>query len=59
MAKGETIRRKRTREEIITWFNAARERKEAWEKRVEERWAEEDRLRKEAEASHYYDMEWV
>ena len=49
----------RTREEIVAWFNAARERKEKWEQKMQDQWAEEERLRKEAAEKHYYDLEWV
>ena len=35
-----TIRVKRTREEIIIWLAAARQRKKDWEKKVEAKWAE-------------------
>ncbi len=49
--------RPRTREEIILWWQRAKERKAAWEERMQARWAEEDRLRKEAEEKHYYDIE--
>ena len=48
----------RTREEIVAWFNAARQRKERWAEKMRARWAEEDRLRKQASESHYYDIEW-
>ena len=43
-----TAKPMRTREEIIAWFNAARERKEAWAQRMKAQWAEERRLQKEA-----------
>ena len=45
----------RTREEIVAWFNAARERKEKWEQKMQDQWAEEERLRKEAAEKHYYE----
>ena len=53
------VRVKRTREEILAWLDAARQRKKAWEKKVEAKWAEEEQLKKEAAESHYYDIEWV
>lgn len=59
MKTNEIKRVKRTREEILAWLDAARQRKKAWEERVEAKWAEEDQLRKEAAASHYYDIECV
>ena len=52
-------RRKRTREEILAWLDAARQRKEAWQEKVRAEFAERDRLRKEAAESGYYDLEWV
>ena len=54
-----TMKVKRTREEILAWLDAARQRKEAWEKKVEAKWAEEERLKREAAESHYYDVEWA
>ena len=53
-----TTYKQRTREEIIAWFNAARERKEAWARRMKAQWAEERRQQKEAADKHYYDLEW-
>jgi len=49
----------RTREEILAWLNAARERKAAWEKRIDEKFAERSRRKKEAADSGYYDLEWA
>lgn len=49
-------RRKRTREEILAWLDAARQRKAAWEKTVKAEFAERERLRKE---SGYYHIETV
>jgi hypothetical protein len=48
--------KKRTREEIIAWFDRARQRKMAWEKRMQKKLEEEALLRKQAEESHYYDI---
>lgn len=59
MERNETIRVKRTREEVLAWLDAARQRKKEWEKKVEAKWIEEERLKKEAAESHYYDIEWV
>lgn len=50
---------KRTREEILAWLNAARQRKAAWEKRVDEKFSERARRKKEAADSGYYDLEWA
>ncbi len=55
----ETTKVKRTREEIIAWLDAARQRKLAWEKQIESKWAEEEAQRKAAADSHYYDIEWA
>ena len=52
-------RRKRTREEVLAWLDAARRRKMAWQEKVRTEFAERDRLRKEAAESGYYDLEWV
>ena len=49
----------RTKDEILAWFNAARQRKEAWEKKVDAKFAERLRSKKAAAESGYYDLEWV
>ena len=59
MEANRIVRVKRTREEILAWLEAARQRKKAWEEKVEAKWAEEERLKKAAAESHYYDMEWM
>ena len=51
-----TIQRQRTREEILAWLDRARQRKMAWEKRMQKKLEEEALLRKQAEESHYYDI---
>ena len=51
-----TIQRQRTREEILAWLERARQRKLAWEKRMQKKLEEEALLRKKAEESHYYDI---
>lgn len=56
MATTETIQKNRTREEILAWLNRARQRKMAWEKRMQKKLEEEALLRKQAEESHYYDI---
>ena len=48
--------KRRTREEVMAWLQRARERKEAKKKKANELFAEEERLRKEAADSHYYDI---
>ena len=49
----------RTKEEILAWLNAARQRKEAWERKVDAKFSERKRLKKEAAESGYYDLEWA
>ena len=49
----------RTKDEILAWFNAARQRKEAWEKKVDAKFAARLRSKKAAADSGYYDLEWV
>ena len=49
----------RTKEEILAWLDAARQRKIAWEKKVDAKFAERKRRKQEAAASGYYDLEWV
>ena len=48
--------RRRTREEVMAWLQRARERKQAFQKRANEIFAEEERLRQLAADSHYYDI---
>ena len=52
-------RRKRTREEVLAWLDAARLRKAAWQERVRAEYAERDRQRKEAAESGCYHIETV
>lgn len=56
METTETIQKKRTREEILAWLDRARQRKMAWEKKMQKKLEEEALLRKQAEESHYYDI---
>ena len=49
----------RTKDEILSWLNVARQRKEAWEKKVDAKFAERLRSKKAAAESGYYDLEWV
>ena len=51
-----TTYKQRTREEIMAWLQKARERKDAFQKRANEIFAEEERLRQQAADSHYYDI---
>lgn len=49
----------RSKEEILSWLNSARQRKEAWEKKVDAKFAERLRSKKAAAESGYYDLEWI
>ena len=49
----------RTKEEILSWLDAARQRKEAWEKKVDAKFAARLQSKKAAAESGYYDLEWV
>lgn len=49
----------RTKDEILAWLEAARQRKAAWEKKVDEKFSERKRRKKEAADSGYYDLEWA
>ena len=49
----------RTKEEILSWLKAVRQRKEAWEKKVDAKFAERLRSKKAAAESGYYDLEWL
>jgi hypothetical protein len=40
----------------MAWLQRARERKDAFQKRANEIFAEEERLRQQAADSHYYDI---
>lgn len=55
MAATTTIK-PRTREEIMAWWLRAKERKAAWEERMQKKFEEEALIRKQAEESHYYDI---
>lgn len=48
--------KKRTREEVLAWLQRARDRKDAFQRKANEIFAEEERLRKIAADSHYYDI---
>jgi len=49
----------RTKEEILSWLSAARQRKEAWEKKVDVKFAKRLQSKRAAAASGYYDLEWI
>lgn len=48
--------KRRTREEVMAWLQRARERKDAFQRKANEIFAEEERLRQQAADSHYYDI---
>ena len=51
------ISKKRTREEILAWLDRARQRKFAWEKRMQKKLEEEALLRKQAEIVNRFNDE--
>ena len=53
-----TTYKSRTREEIIAWWQQARKRKEAFQRKVDEEWEARQRSKKAAAESGYYDLEW-
>lgn len=44
-------------ERFVEMVRAAKQRKEAWVKKMQAQWVAEDQMRKEAAATHYYDIE--
>ena len=51
-----TLNNNRTREEIMEWWQRAKELKAAWEERMQKKFEEEALIRKQADESHYYDI---
>ena len=51
-----TLNKNRTREEIMEWWQRAKERKAAWEERMQKKFEEEALIRKQADESHYYEI---
>ncbi|MBQ7426693.1 MAG: hypothetical protein IJQ60_17965 [Prevotella sp.] len=51
-----TINNGRTREEIMAWWQRAKDRKAAWEEKMQKKFDEEALIRKQADESHYYDI---
>lgn len=49
----------RTKEEVLSWLEAARQRKKAWEERVGAKFAKRLQSKKAAAESGYYDLEWT
>ena len=54
-----TTIKQRSREEIMAWLQQARDRKKAFQRRVNEEWEARQRSKKAAADSGYYDIEWV
>lgn len=46
----------RNREEIMAWWQRAKDRKAAWEEKMQKKFEEEALIRKQTEDSHYYDI---
>jgi predicted Fe-S protein YdhL (DUF1289 family) len=53
------IAKSRTREEILAWLQQAKERKDAFQRRVNEEWEARQRSKQAAAETGYYDIEWV
>jgi hypothetical protein len=53
----ETSYKKRSREEIITWWRKAREHKAAFQRETDEWWQARQKGLEEAESSGYYKIE--
>lgn len=51
-----TTYKSRTREEIMAWWQRAKDRKAAWEEKMQKKFDEEALIRKQADESHYYDI---
>jgi len=54
-----TTTKQRTREEILAWLQEARERKQAFQRKVEAEWQARQQSKKAAAESGYYNIEWV
>ena len=54
-----TTKPMRTREEVLAWLQEARERKEAFQRKVEADWQARQQNKKAAAESGYYNIEWV
>ena len=57
--EAKTTIQQRSREEIMAWLQQARDRKKAFQRRVNEEWEARQRSKKAAAESGYYDIEWV
>ena len=54
-----TTNKQRTREEILAWLQEARDRKQAFQQKVEAEWKARQQSKKAAAESGYYNLEWV
>ena len=54
-----TAKPMRTREEILAWLQEARERKQAFQRKVETEWQARQQSKKAAAESGYYNIDWV
>lgn len=59
MEAGTTTFKPRTREEILAWLQEARERKQAFQRKVEAEWQARQQNKKAAAESGFYNLEWV
>jgi predicted Fe-S protein YdhL (DUF1289 family) len=59
MMEATTTKPMRTREEVLAWLQEARERKEAFQRKVEADWQARQQNKKAAAESGYYNIEWV
>ena len=59
MEAKETTKPMRTREEILAWLQEARERKQAFQRKVETEWQARQQSKKAAAESGYYNIEWA
>jgi hypothetical protein len=49
----------RSKEEVLAWLQQAKDRKAAFQRRVNEEWESRQLSKKAASESGYYDLEWV
>lgn len=59
MEKTNSTTKPRSREEILSWIQQARERKEAFQCKVDKEWMARQKSKKDAEKSGYYNLEWI
>ena len=49
----------RSKEEVLAWLQQAKDRKAAFQRRVNEEWESRQLSKEAASESGYYDLEWV